>query len=872
MGTLMRKWFIVVIILSLNVSSFAFTRGGSGGGQVLPATFTPQWQALSLGAGGQITSLDYHSDGTLLIRTDTYGAYLYRSAGTCTNWGNNYASPCWDQLVIYSGISPAPTYAANPNTYPTEAGVVEIVACDSNTNVAYMLWEGFLYVTQNLKSAPPTWTRTTLTTTQGPNGGPKDLGQFIACDPFNPDIAIIGTPAGAFQTTNGTSVTPTFTTLSTVLAPTSKSVVVAFDATSSHPGNVTQRFMICSYGRGCYVTTDGGANLALTTSGPTTFSHLIADKFSQFILVNNTTTGRIFTTSWASFTMPDTAQAIAADPASASIGANKLVATRSGSGDLMISTNNGASGWTGPNFNQTQSATGAQPGWLNTANQTSGGALSFNTLNIILDSSSNAWIAAGLGVYTTPGPVAVNLTPWSSNNVAIEQLVVNQILAAPGVSPVVAVWDKGFLSVRNPDTYPSVYYNNSTSLNPIMGGWAVDYAPATVGFVSGVQDSNLDTSKTAFATSADGGVSYSAWPTTPSNNGLSFGNLAVSTSLNWLVHPACDACGGGTRTPLVYTTNGGSSFTNVTIAGTPSFETGQAYRFPLAADRVTAGSYCAVDVNLNFYNTTNIASGLTLVATSSAVDGNANADMLVSVPGQAGTYMYTSAGNTSTHLWKNANSCVAANWVSCDSGFSNVLAVGFGSTASGSGFPITYAWGSKGGVFGLYASSSASACASFSLLNVPASQQSWPRGTVDFISWITGDPDIYGRVNVGYRGSGPTYIDTADACPWVAFTNIVPGQALTGASVTITAEHSGKPVVTGVGFYIDGVQIGATQTGQTSYSVSLNASGQTPGAHTLKVQAAGNGCSLGGTGNFKSIPITTSANDNDPMWKLAGVA
>ncbi len=858
------KFIITALFCIINSSSFAaFASFQVNGAAVTPSSFTPRWQALSMGAGGQITGIDYRSDGTTLIRTDTYGGYLYRSSGSCTNWGNIYAAPCWDQLVIYSGISPAPTYAANAGTYPTEAGAVELVACDSNTNVAYMFWEGFLYVTTNLKASPPNWYRTTLTTTAQPNGGGyKDHGKFIACDPFNPDIAIFGTPAGAFQTINGTASatgsTTTFTTLSTVLAPTSVSAVVAYDKTSSHPGNVTQRFMICSYGRGCYATTNGGGNLALTTGGPTTFLKLTDGGFGQFIIADGTTTGRIYTSSWSTFTMPDGAQAIAADPTSLNIGSNRLIASRVGSGDLMISTNNGASGWTGPNFNQTSSATGVQPGWLNTANQQSGGVLSLNTIDLIVDNSGNAWAAAGLGVWTTPAPVAVNATPWVANSVGIEQLVTNQILASPGISPVVAVWDKGFIRVENPDAFPSTYYNNSTSLNPIMTGAAIDYAPNQVGFISGIQTSNLDTTKTAFATSINGGASWNAWANQPSNNGLAFGNIVIGSSTNWLVHPACDSCAGGTRTPLYYTTNGGSTaFSTVTISGTPNFEVNQGYRFPLAADKVNAGSYCAVDTNLNFYNTTNIASGLTLVATSSAVDGGANADMLVSVPGQANTYMYTSAGNTSTHLWKNTNSCVAANWVSCDTGFTNVLAVGFGSTSTGTGFPIVYAWGSKSGVFGLYSSSNS--CSTFSLLNVPASQQNWPRGTVDFISWVTGDPDTYGLVMVGYRGSGATYIHTADACPSVVWSgSILPGMTVSG-TVSLTAQKFGLVPVTSVNFYVDGSLIGtqtsgSTSNGITTYTQSWNTASVGSGAHTLKVEAVGNGCTT--TGNSKSIPVT----------------
>lgn len=840
-------------------------------------SLTPAWQALSLGAGGQITSMDYHPlDGTMLIRTDTYGAYLYRAAGSCTGWGAAFAAPCWEQLVTASSI-PSPTYSANPGTYPTEAGVVEIVACDSNTNVGYMLWEGFLYVTQNLQSSSRTWLKTTQTTTQAPNGGPKDQGQFIACDPNNPAIAIIGTPSGAFQTTNGTSGAPTFSTLSAVLAPTSKSVIVAYDPASTHPGGVTQHFMICSSGRGCYETTNGGGNLALTTSSPTTLEHLVGDKCSQFWLTDGTTTLHKYVSSWASITLPDGGQAISVDPNSSCGASLHLAVSRNGSGDMMLNVTNGTGSWTGPNFNQTQSATGAQPGWLNTANQLSAGAVQFNTLNIVYDSSSNIWAAAGLGVWTTPAPVAVNLTPWSSNNVGIEQLVINQVVSPPGGSPVVPVWDKGFFLVGNPDVFPTVYYNNATSLNPIMGGWAVDYAPATVGFLSGVQSSNLDTSKTAFAKTTNGGVAWSTWTSQPSNNSLSFGNIAVSTSADWLVHPACDGCGGGTTTPVYHTTNGGASaFTQITITGTPVFEPGQAYRFPLAADRINAGSYCIVDTSLNFYNNGGSGSAFTKVAASTAVDGGANADMLVSVPGQAGTYMYTSAGNTSTHLWINTNSCATASWTQCDSSFTNVLAVGFGSTQSGGGFPVVYAWGSRGGVFGLYMSTNS--CALFVILNVPTSQQTWPKGTIDFISWVTGDPNVYGRVYVGYRGSGAAYIDKADACPWVNFSSVTANAALTG-TVTLSAQHSGLVPVTGVSFFVDGSLIGTQTTGTgtpTTYSQSWVTGGVATGAHTLKVQATGNGCTS--SGNSFSIPITTSylmirdlnpANDNMMLINVA---
>ena len=164
------------------------------------ASFTPQWETLRTGAGGQITSIAINSDGTTLIRDDTYGGYLYKTTGPCSGWGSTYPPPCWQQLVTSNSISGITVNAFAP-------GTVELIACNSNTNVGYMLWNGFLYVTTNLQSAPShTWIKTTQTTTQNANSnGTKSQGPFLYCDPANPNIIYVSTPAGVKYSTNGLS-------------------------------------------------------------------------------------------------------------------------------------------------------------------------------------------------------------------------------------------------------------------------------------------------------------------------------------------------------------------------------------------------------------------------------------------------------------------------------------------------------------------------------------------------------------------------------------------------------------------------------------------------------------------------------------------
>jgi hypothetical protein len=588
------------------------------------------------------------------------------------------------------------------------------------------------------------------------------------------------------------------------------------------------------------------------------------DKFGQFWAVNGTTTYRYSTTTWASTSNTSPATSVATDPRSSSSGTNRVITIQNG-GQLSISNDNGGT-WTGDSAQNPGNVTSSapQPIWINSANQSSGGVQFLNSLGGAIDSAGTFWNAAGIGIFTTPSPVTQTQTPWTTNIIGIEEFVTNQVISPPGQSVLTSMWDRGFMLSPTPDKFPTIYYNNSTSLNPIMGGWSIDYASAgtSKNFVTGWERSNVS-SATSPASSSDGGTTWTAWPNNPALDNQS-GNIAVSTSTNWIVVPGCSACGGtGSSPPLYYTTNAAASaWTTSTIAGTPTFSQQVGVRFPLAADRVTAGSFCVVDLNLNFYNSTNSGANFTLVATAADVDGGGGngADTLVSVPLNAGHYFYTSgsasgAHPVNSHLWKSTDSC--DTWTNVNANLKEVMAIGFGAPKpGGSGYPVIYAYGWLSSTLSFVQSNDAGA--TWAVINAPASEQVFPAATLDFLNQLSGDSNVYGRFYTSSRASGGKYIDVADACPSVNFTNIKPTQALTGAAVTLTAEHSGQVPVTGVAFYLDGVQIGSTQTGQTTYSVSFNASGATPGAHTLMVQASGNGCTLGGTGNSFSIPITTS--------------
>src|SRR3979411_2964557 len=108
-------------------------------GPPLPTTpIVNAWKALKIGAGGFITGIDVAPDNTMVIRTDTYGAYIWNGAQ-------------WQQLVTSTSM-PAADVGLNNN-----AGVFEIQIAPSNTNILYMEYLGDVFKSINKGT---TWTQT----------------------------------------------------------------------------------------------------------------------------------------------------------------------------------------------------------------------------------------------------------------------------------------------------------------------------------------------------------------------------------------------------------------------------------------------------------------------------------------------------------------------------------------------------------------------------------------------------------------------------------------------------------------------------------------------------------------------------------------
>src|SRR5579872_1030760 len=189
---------------------------GSVGQQAAPSAV---WAPLKVGAGGFLRDFDVHTDGTLVCKTDTYGAYVWNP--TAASPGNAGGTGVWQQLCAPGRIQSGDV-AYSPNTIQTfnaNLGAFAIRIAPTNSSIFYMVWLGNLYVTSN---KGVTWTNLSAFPTQSqPDSSPNDnyaqFGPKMAIDPNNSNVVWVGTASSLIFTQDGGT---TFTTVSTSQIPT----------------------------------------------------------------------------------------------------------------------------------------------------------------------------------------------------------------------------------------------------------------------------------------------------------------------------------------------------------------------------------------------------------------------------------------------------------------------------------------------------------------------------------------------------------------------------------------------------------------------------------------------------------------------------
>ena len=262
-------------VASYDAAGNVSTTSGTTVGVTLagPDQYGTTWHDLKIGAGGLISGIAIAPDGTKVIRTDTYGAYLW--TGTQ-----------WQQLV---------TSASLPSTLPNTQigqGVYEIQVAPNNTNVFYMMFGGYVFKSNNRGA---TWTQTPFSqVAANPNDYTKQEGPYIAVDPVNANVAYVGTPNnGLWATSDGGNTWSHIAAVgtSTIFSGNQQGggELIAFDPTSSVGGGKTQGIYVATNGTGVYHSTNGGTTWTLTTGTPTSMYHMVVDQNGNVWLTDGST-------------------------------------------------------------------------------------------------------------------------------------------------------------------------------------------------------------------------------------------------------------------------------------------------------------------------------------------------------------------------------------------------------------------------------------------------------------------------------------------------------------------------------------------------------------------------------------------------------
>jgi hypothetical protein len=698
------------------------------------------WQDLKVGGGGWVRGLIVHSDGTMVGRTDTAGAYLYNGTS-------------WVQLVTNTSIPAA--YLATDPTGIGEAsggfGVYEIAIAPLNSSIMYMNFGGYVFSSAN-KGA--TWTQTAFPS-QGTGCNPNDSnahsGQKMAVDPNNSNIVYAGTETnGMFVTTNGGA---SWSAVSGVPAGTGPGITgILFSPVGGQVGGVTQVIYATSNGHGVYKSVNGGATWTATGGGPASVWAAAISTNGTYYAVGGASAG-IWSYNGSVWTQLSSAIAynIAINPFNQS-----EVAVTDDAGKVNISYNAGST-WTGPNINTSLST--PQIPWLLKGNSLGGnpspyfylsaGGLQFSPVNngqLILSAGTGVW---NMNVPASGATSATALT-WTDFSSGIENLVANAILVPPvaGSSPILASWDRPFFKITNPNVFPSTY--GSVNSDTIQMGWSIDYASSSPSTV--VALSNWNGSQSGYST--DGGSTWTYFAAVP---GGQAGEIAATTPQNIIIAPEGSVPS--------YTTNQGASWTPISVPGVSSwgaFHNSYIYKKRgITADRVLANTFYLYYGGYGVFQSTNGGATWTNVynGNNGYIDPGSTGyayfnAWLSSVPGNAGNLFYTGGWQlggppypVNEHFYRSTNG--GATWTAVPN-VMQVTCFGFGAPAPGQTYPAIYIAGFVNNVYGVWQS----------IDNAQTWTQigTYPLGNLVRLATISGDPNNYGEVYVGFDGGGYAYL------------------------------------------------------------------------------------------------------------------
>ncbi|WP_206241995.1 hypothetical protein [Novosphingobium terrae] len=718
----------------------------TAGGPVADETY--QWSHVAIGGGGFITGLAFDAGGnTMVARTDVYGAYIW--------------SPQADRWVQLMTASAMP--AADRVQGTQASGVYEIAVAPSRPDRIFMAAKGHVYRTDD-RGAHWVGSSTIFPEVWDANSAFRTNGPFLTVSPTNADLVFLGTSSGLWRSTNGGE---SWQRVSSVPASEDRDKATpGLQAPGTQiwfergeGGKPSGRIFALASGHGMYVSQDGGASfntLPSVGAQPMTLRRGTFDRHGAFLGVDDVGKGVWLYRDgrWHDLTHEAGLPMLPWTAAASNPQADQLVIFDQ-SGDGYQSTDGGKS-WN--HVSHSAKVGAGDPPWLKVSD-----ASYFSTGDVQFDPkvANRLWVGGGTGPFYADFPPGTSAVEWVSQARGIEELVTNDAIQAPGQSPIFAGWDFGLHVKDDLNAFSTTFGPNERGLMSVQ---QMDWSPADPKFVvSNASDArhccSEDGNAVMAGTSTDGGRTWTKFASLPTPPGekdddpwrMSYGAIAVSSgNIDNIVWEPSD-----NRTPF-YTMDRGRTWSPVRLPGEVGPKTGSfphmwQQRKTLTADKTEGGVFYlyhsgeAPNIGLQgLWRSRDGGASWSRVFAGEIAPSSGETAKLRSVPGHAGHLFFTSAvaGGADTGLRRSSDG--GASW-QVVAHVDHVDDVAFGKAAKGKSYPTIFISGRVDGRYGLWRS----------VDNAGSWQQvaDFPAGNLDQVTAIAADPDVFGRVYIGYVGS-----------------------------------------------------------------------------------------------------------------------
>ena len=729
----MFRIFVAVVIVGLGLVGPSYAQNTS---KQMPQVGLQavKWRPLAIGAGGQLTGIDIAPDGTKVVKADTFGAYIWNE--TTRRWDQLITAQSWGAMVV-SGAS----------------GVWEIRIAPSRTTRLYMIVNGYTYRSDDRGGH---WIKTSLgmvgdssgDRSANANGPYKFANQKMAVDPANPDVVYVGTTTGGVWRSFDAGATWKRINEIPVSSQGPGTAGIVFDPKSGTNNGKTNTIFVPSYGLGAWKSTDAGATWTQIANGAGGKSPL--QIWTAQIGTDGVYWCSELTHIWKYDGSNWTERLSHAGKALSNIHA--VVTDPSEAGRVIFISDTAKSGIetldNGVTMvgNDTWYPTYPRGGIRQVANDipwlehSDTGYMTLGDAKID-PTDGKLYTAEGIGVWWTYWPKTFTSFTYNSQSLGIEELVANDILAPAGGRPLFGVWDRGIFRSDSPDTYPSRYFLQD---GDFTAGWGLDYASVDPTFIVAL---NNWAGKYQSGYSKDSGHTWSLFGTQPDirHHG---GTIAAATPLNIIIVP------GNNGVPEV-TKDGGNSWLPLAGSGSAAQLPNDGWIFAfylhshiIAADRVKIGTFYLYNYIHGVFRTTDGGDTWSLLHRGPVAPNSGFNARLRAAPAHAGHLWYTSGPGSGANGYFMRSTDGGVSWNAVPHVL-NVDDFGFGKSKVSGGYPAIFIIGKVNGVDGIWRSDDEAT----NWINIGL----YPNNNVDYKKTINGDMNTFGRVYVGFSGSGFSY-------------------------------------------------------------------------------------------------------------------